>query len=212
MAPMDSTQEVREEPGSIGVFAGHWNVKGLLLKKPRYLKLRNLILLAHWSLSFDMHLSHWSSLLAQMVKNLPAIQETQVWSLSWKILWRREWQHTSGFLPGEFHGQREEPGRLQSMGLQRVGHDWVTNTYFSAVWGRNPVFLIPSLFRVYHQGGCDRWLKAGTLFPPWIPSWLTTGTAAVSWLDHCSILSLLVWQAIIFQRDWQRDSVLIFSF
>ena len=140
MAPRDSTQGVREEPGPIGVFAGHWNVKGLQLKKPRYLKLRNLILLAHWSLSFDMHLSHWSSLLAQMVKNLPAMQETQVWPLSWKTLWRREWQHTSVFLPGEFHGQREEPGRLQSMGLQRVGHDWVTNTYFSAVWGWHPVF------------------------------------------------------------------------
>ena len=30
------------------------------------------------------------------------------------------------FLPGEFHG--EEPGVLQSMGSQRVGHDWATNT------------------------------------------------------------------------------------
>ena len=30
------------------------------------------------------------------------------------------------FLPGEFHGQ--EPGGLQSIGSQRVGHDWATNT------------------------------------------------------------------------------------
>ena len=35
-----------------------------------------------------------------------------------KILWRREWQPTTVFLPGELHGHRE-PGRLQSMGLQR---------------------------------------------------------------------------------------------
>ena len=34
---------------------------------------------------------------------------------------------TSVFLPGKFHGQ--EPGRLQSMGSQRVGHDWATNTF-----------------------------------------------------------------------------------
>ena len=44
--------------------------------------------------------------------------------------------------------------------------------------------LILSLFRVYHQGGCGRWLKAGALLPPWIPSWLTTVTAVVWWLDH----------------------------
>ena len=41
-----------------------------------------------------------------MVKNLPAIQETCVQSLGWKIPWRREWQPTPEFLPREFHGQR----------------------------------------------------------------------------------------------------------
>ena len=66
-----------------------------------------------------------ASLVAQMVKRLPAMRETWVWSLgredplekkmathssilAWKILWS------------------EEPGSLQSMGLQRVGHDWAT--------------------------------------------------------------------------------------
>ena len=38
-----------------------------------------------------------------------------------KIPWRRTWQPTSIFLPGE-SPRTEEPGRLQSMGLQRVGH------------------------------------------------------------------------------------------
>ena len=36
--------------------------------------------------------------------------------------WRRRWQPTPVFLPGESHGRRG-PGGLQSMGLQRVGHD-----------------------------------------------------------------------------------------
>ena len=36
-----------------------------------------------------------------------------------KILWRRAWQPTPVFLPGESHGQRS----LQSIGLQRVEHD-----------------------------------------------------------------------------------------
>ena len=38
-----------------------------------------------------------------------------------KIPWRREWLSTPVFLPGEIPWI-EEPGGLQSMGLQRVGH------------------------------------------------------------------------------------------
>ena len=41
--------------------------------------------------------------------------------------WRREWLPTLIFLCGESHGQ-EESGRLQSMGSQRVRHDWLTLT------------------------------------------------------------------------------------
>ena len=64
----------------------------------------------------------WASLVAQTVKNLPAMQETQVQSLNWEdplekgiathssiLAWRIPWT--------------EEPGGLQSMGSQRVGHD-----------------------------------------------------------------------------------------
>ena len=40
-----------------------------------------------------------------------------------KIPWRRAWQSTPIFLPGESHGQRSLAGYIQSMGLQRVGHD-----------------------------------------------------------------------------------------
>ena len=37
--------------------------------------------------------------------------------------WRRKWQPTPVFLPGKSHGWTEQPDRLQSMGLQRIGHD-----------------------------------------------------------------------------------------
>ena len=47
---------------------------------------------------------------SQMVKNLVAIQETWVQSLVGKIPWRRKWQPTPVFLPGEFHGQRSLAG------------------------------------------------------------------------------------------------------
>ena len=39
-----------------------------------------------------------------------------------KIPWSRRWQCTVVFLPGKI-SWREEPGRLQSVELQRVGHD-----------------------------------------------------------------------------------------
>jgi len=72
----------------------------------------------------------WASLVAQIVKCLPAKRETWVWSLgredplekamathsstlAWKILWM------------------EKPGGLQSMGSQRVRHDWATSLHFT---------------------------------------------------------------------------------
>ena len=49
--------------------------------------------------SFDSHFSDiwWASLVSQVVKNLLAVQETWVWSLGWKISWRREWLPTLAF-------------------------------------------------------------------------------------------------------------------
>ena len=60
--------------------------------------------------------------MVQMIKNLPTMQETWVQSLGWEgplekgmtihstiLAWRIPWT--------------EEPGELQSMGLQRIGHD-----------------------------------------------------------------------------------------
>ena len=45
---------------------------------------------------------------------------------SGRIPWRKEGHPTPGLLPGESH--RQEPGGLQSMASQRVGHGWATNT------------------------------------------------------------------------------------
>ena len=66
-----------------------------------------------------------------MVKNPPAIQEIQRCGFNpWirKIPWRRKWQPTPVFFPGKSHGQRSLVGYIQSMGLQRVGHDLVTES------------------------------------------------------------------------------------
>ena len=60
-----------------------------------------------------------------MVKNLPAMQETWVQFLGQEDPWRRKWQTTPVFLPGE-SPWTEDPGRLQSMESQDMGHDLVT--------------------------------------------------------------------------------------
>ena len=78
--------------------------------------------------NFNIRMHHLgSSQVAQMVKNPPAMQETWVWPLGWKdpleegmathfsiLAWRSPWT--------------EEPGGLQSMELQRVGHIWGLST------------------------------------------------------------------------------------
>ena len=53
-------------------------------------------------------LNNWTevNLVAQTVKNLPVMQETRFCPWVRKIPWRRAWQPTPVFLPGEFHEQR----------------------------------------------------------------------------------------------------------
>ena len=62
-------------------------------------------LLSYWYLILSRHLLG-ASLVAQMVKNLPAMQEIQVQSLCQEYPWRRGWLPIPVFLPGEFSGQR----------------------------------------------------------------------------------------------------------
>ena len=71
----------------------------------------------------DVHvLIVWASLLAQMVKNLPAVQETRVRSLGWEDPLEKEMAAHSS-VPAWRIPWAEEPGGLQSIGLQRVEHN-----------------------------------------------------------------------------------------
>ena len=67
-----------------------------------------------------------ASLVAQMGKNLPAMQKTQVWSLGWEDPLEKEMATHSHILAWKIPWM-EEPGGLQSMGSQRVAHDWATS-------------------------------------------------------------------------------------
>ena len=57
-----------------------------------------------------------------MVKNLPAMWETWVRTLGWEDRLEKGMATSPVFLPGE-SPRTEEPGGLQSTGLQIVGHD-----------------------------------------------------------------------------------------
>ena len=70
-----------------------------------------------------------ASLVAQMVKNLPAMWETCVWSLSQEDPLEKGMATHSSILAWRIPWT-EEPGELQSMVLQRVKHDWAPNTHY----------------------------------------------------------------------------------
>ena len=69
-----------------------------------------------------------ASLLAQMVNILSATQETWTWILGWEDTLEEEMATHSSILAWRIPWT-EEPGGLQSMRLQRVRHDWDTNTH-----------------------------------------------------------------------------------
>ena len=69
----------------------------------------------------------WASLVAQMVKCLPTMWETRVWSLDWEDLLEEEMATQSSTLSWKIPWT-EEPSPL---GLQRVRHNWATSVSVS---------------------------------------------------------------------------------
>ena len=65
-----------------------------------------------------------------MVKRLTAMQETRVWFLGWEDPLEKEMATHSSTLAWKIPWT-EEPGRLQSMGSRKVGHDWATSLSLS---------------------------------------------------------------------------------
>ena len=100
-----------------------------------------------WGKSFKLRASLVS------VKNLPVMQETQVWSLGLEDALEEEMASHFSILTGETPWI-EEPGRLESTGLQRVGADWAY-TY---------TFML-SLFKCLSFLICNRDLWRRGLFP-----------------------------------------------
>ena len=91
---------------------------------------KRMILDLYWIKEFTQNGWDLHVLVAQIVKNLPATKETQVQSLVQEDPLEKGMATHSNILAWRIPWT-EEPGRLQSMGSQRVGHDWVTSLSLS---------------------------------------------------------------------------------
>ena len=69
-----------------------------------------------------------ASLVVQMVKSLPTMQESWVWSLSWEDPLEKVMATLSSF-PAWRIPWTEDLGRLQVIEGRRIRHDWATNTF-----------------------------------------------------------------------------------
>ena len=111
--------------------------------------------------------SSWpTSLVAQMVKHLPTMWETRFYPWVGKILQRRKWQPTPVFILA-WKIPWEEPGRLQSMGSQRVhGVTRLSDfTYFpTEEWNQGLLHCREILYQLSYQGSKNS--DNCSLFPP----------------------------------------------
>ena len=72
----------------------------------------------------------WASLLAQMIKNLPTMQETEVWSQGGEDPLEKGMAPIPIFLPGESYGQRSLVG-YSPWGLKESDMtEWLTHSYW----------------------------------------------------------------------------------
>ena len=78
-----------------------------------------------------------------MLKNPPTVQEPRVWSPGQEDALEKGTATHSSILASRI-SWTEEPGGLQSIGSQRSGHDWVTNTHTYKITGNWDAGLFPS--------------------------------------------------------------------
>ena len=90
----------------------------------------------------------WTSLAAQMVKRLPTMWVTWVCPLGWEDPLEKGMAAHSSIFAWKVPWT-EEPGRLQSTGLQTVGHDWATSLSLSACITIQALAVVPAAHKSY---------------------------------------------------------------
>ena len=96
-----------------------------------------------------------ASQMAQMVKCLPAMRATRIRSLDWKDPLEKEMATHSSTLAWKIPWMKEQ-GRLQSMGLKRVGHDWATSLTHSLWEAEVPEIKLPIFTGSWSKQGSSR--------------------------------------------------------
>ena len=92
---------------------------------------------------------------------MKVIQETQIQSLGWEDPLEKEMAATPVFLPGE--SLTEEPGGLQSIRSQRVGHNWSDWAHTHASESKGHLLILYPIFTL--QNSCLKKKKNTTTFP-----------------------------------------------
>ena len=129
-----------------------------------------------------------ASLVAQMVKHVPTILGTRVRSLGREVPLEKEMAIHSSFLAWKIPWT-EEPDRLQSMGSQRVRHDWATSLHFTSVLLiSGPQSYVTFLWRKLLDIFLDfRFISSLKHFPCFLPEVTCQRAAWLPWLA-CSNL------------------------
>ena len=91
-----------------------------------------------------------ASLVAQRIKRLRAMWETGVWSLGREDPLEKEMATHCSILAWRIPWM-EEPGGLQSMGSQRVGHDWMTSFHFFTSFYMQRAIDLTLLSWIHHK-------------------------------------------------------------
>ena len=127
-------------------------------------------------------ITFWASLVAQTVKNLPAMLESWVWSLGWQdpleegiathssiLAWRIPWT--------------EDPGGFQPVVFQRVGHDWATKQTNLTPQGSSPQYFHKNL-GLYWVQNFPHFRKVHNEYFVYYLVW---------WCVSCSVVSNSLW-------------------
>ena len=160
-----------------------------------------------------------------MVKCLPTMWDTRVWSLGREDPLEKEMAPHSSTLAWKIPWM-EDPGRLQFMGSQRVGHDWATSLtqasginmlkmlfprHHSQEFGPHPVGVDAQICRFSTSAGSpdaggSRLKKLVTLLTCIIPSSL------LSYINHNQVFSHSPWQFNLrLYFSWPSSPAIFFS-
>ena len=138
----------------------------------------------------------------QMVKHLPAMWETQVRSLDWEDPLEKEMTTHSSTFAWKI-ARTEEPGRLQSMGSQRVRHNWATSLSFLSffLWWFYSQFFKESPYRLsqrLYQFTSPSTVQEHSLFSTPSPAFIVCRLFDDGHSDWCEVISpLWFWFAFL---------------